>query len=178
MWMRKVLPSNLSSLNTIRLGQSFRTGSPQGPSDTGSASSLQLFCPWHTQAYVPWLSEGEQEHRSVDLARGPPYIQEAGSISVSGCFKGIAGSVSSGCLGDLTVLVIKQEQLLPDLPLFTVIFKRKSALLGLRLLVEAIKLQPELWKLIVDYRKGNSVYTCLIPFHEEGEFPFYFINAL
>lgn len=80
----------------------------------------------------------------MDLARSLPYIEEAESISVSGCFKGITGMVCSGCLGDLTVLVIKQEQLLLALPLFTVIFKRKSALLGLRLLVEAIKLQPEL----------------------------------
>lgn len=75
----------------------------------------------------------------MDLARGLPYIQEAEGISVSGCFKGIAGKLSSGCL-NLTVLVIKQEELLLALPLFTVIFKRKSALLGLRLLVEAIKL--------------------------------------
>lgn len=75
----------------------------------------------------------------MDLARGLPYIQEAEGISVSGCFKGIAEKLSSGCL-NLTVLVIKQEELLLALPLFTVIFKRKSALLGLRLLVEAIKL--------------------------------------
>lgn len=63
--------------------------------------------------------------------------------------------MSSCCLGYLTVLVNK-EHLLPALPPFTVIFKRKTALLGFCLVMEAIMLQPELRKLIVDQREGNS----------------------
>lgn len=43
MWKRKMLPSNLSPLSTIKLGQCFRSVSPQGPSDIGCASAVQLF---------------------------------------------------------------------------------------------------------------------------------------
>lgn len=58
------------------------------------------------------------------------YGQEAEGISVTGCFRGAAKRMSSDCLGYLTMLVNKEEQLLPALPPFTVILKRKTALLG------------------------------------------------
>lgn len=103
-----MLQSNLSSPDRIRLDQSFRTGSVQGRWGIGSATSLQASCPSNTQVYVPWLLEGE--HRSVDLATSRCYVQAAEGVSVSGCFKGIAGAMSSGCMGDLSMLVIKQEQ--------------------------------------------------------------------
>ena len=57
-------------------------------------------------------------------------VQEAEGILVAGCFKDIAGRLIAGCLGNLTVLIIKQEQLLLALPLCTAVFKKRSALLG------------------------------------------------
>lgn len=76
-------------------------------------------------------------------------------MRVSGCFRGTAKRVSSCCLSYLTVLE-NEEQLLPALPPFTLIFKRRTAQSGLCLLIEAITLQPELRKLIVGHREGNG----------------------
>lgn len=62
----------------------------------------------------------------------------------------------SCCLGYLTELG-NEEELLPALPQFTLIFKRKTALLVFFLLIEAIMLQAELRKLVVDRREGKVI---------------------
>lgn len=89
-----------------------------------TASSLHLLHPWHAQAFVPWLSEWARKCRSVDSARHLHYTQVAEGVSV--CFKGIAGRLRSGCLADITVLVVKQERFLPALSLLHFFFHEEE----------------------------------------------------